>query len=88
MNLYVVFQDMQSVTKMDISTDKDVEREAILREYGINLSHYSSLPLTKSSEALHKAWKSLEMVGKDDIIQELPSGTVYFEVTCVKHNKK
>lgn len=79
---------MQSVTKIDVSNDRDFEREAILREYGINLSHYSSMPQTKSSEALHKAWKSLEMVGKDDILQELPSGTIYFEVACVKQGKK
>lgn len=60
----------------------------VARKYGLDTSLYNTLHLSKSSEAINQAWKSMEDFANDKGFVDLPNGTVHFLASYNKVNKK
>ncbi|XP_075238302.1 uncharacterized protein LOC142334276 [Lycorma delicatula] len=86
-SIWMKSQSMQDIKNiiMDEKTDK---RSEIAKAHGIDLSLYQNLPVSKSAEAVDRAQQTLDALGKLDGYQEMPSGTIFFEVDYEDKKKK
>ncbi|XP_065218975.1 uncharacterized protein LOC135844647 [Planococcus citri] len=62
--------------------------DEVARKYGLDTSLYNTLHLSKSSEAINQAWKSMEDFANDKGFVDLPNGTVHFCASYDKTTKK
>ncbi|XP_039301299.1 uncharacterized protein LOC111054342 [Nilaparvata lugens] len=85
---------MKSQSCLDIKNldsneaDSSKEGRELAKAHGLDLNLYQNIPLSKSIEAVNKARQTLQASGREDIFQELPLGTIFFDVVFDEQKKK
>lgn len=72
----------------DESDNSDRSTDNVARKYGLDTSLYDKTHLSKSSEAVNQAWKSMENFAGDIGFVDLPNGVVHFFASYNKHSRK
>lgn len=85
-NYTFILQNVNCIS--DESDNSDRSTDNVARKYGLDTSLYDKTHLSKSSEAVNQAWKSMENFAGDIAFVDLPNGVVHFFASYNKHSRK
>lgn len=66
----------------------DKSTNNVAKKYGLDTSLYDNTHLSKSTEAINRAWKSMEDFMNDNGFVDLPNGAVHFFASYNKLHRK